>query len=150
MAGGGVHGKVVCIAHGIMTGDGLIMTVSQLFILMWTRVGEDITETIIGTNTVGTTNGFLARDFNRTGRAGMIIDTGEEKEPGVSRTIEFHHNNKSRNGDIKENRNITGGPRFRNISSGEKGSKGKENIRAEKKAKRKEVRGDTMIRSNDI
>lgn len=150
MAGGGAHGKVVGIARVIMTGDGLIMTVSQLFILMWSRVGEDFTETTVGTNTVGTMNGFLARDFKRTGRAGMTMDTGGEKEPGVSRTIEFHHNNKSRNGDIKESRNITGGPRFRNISSGEKSSKGKENLRAEKKARRKEVRGDTTIRSIEI
>jgi hypothetical protein len=67
------------------------------FILMWTRVGEDITEAIIGTNTVGTMNGFLAGDFKRTGRPGKKIDTGEEKELGVSRTIEFNHNTKNRN-----------------------------------------------------
>jgi len=106
MAGGGVHGRVVGIAHVIMTGDGVIMTASQAFILMSTRVGEDSTETIIGANTVGTMNGFPARDFKRTGRPGMTIGIGGEKEPGVSRTIEFHHNHKNRNSDIKESRNI--------------------------------------------
>jgi hypothetical protein len=34
MAGGGVYGKVVGIAHIIITGVGLIMTEFQVFILM--------------------------------------------------------------------------------------------------------------------
>jgi hypothetical protein len=34
MVGGGVHGKVVGIAHIIMTGVGLIITMSQVFILI--------------------------------------------------------------------------------------------------------------------
>jgi hypothetical protein len=34
MAGGGVHGKVVGIAHIIMTGVGVIITMFQVFILM--------------------------------------------------------------------------------------------------------------------
>jgi hypothetical protein len=34
MVGGGVHGKVVGIAHGIITGVGHITTMFQLFILM--------------------------------------------------------------------------------------------------------------------
>jgi hypothetical protein len=97
MVGGGVHGKVAGIVHVIMTGDGLIMTMFQVFILMSTQVGEDTTETIIGATTGGTTNEFLTGDSSRTGRAGMINDIGEGKEVGVSRTIEFHHNNKSRN-----------------------------------------------------
>jgi hypothetical protein len=34
MAGGGVYGKVVGIAHNIITGAGVIMTMFQAFILM--------------------------------------------------------------------------------------------------------------------
>jgi hypothetical protein len=98
MVGGGVCGKVVGTAHIIITGAGVIMTVFQLFISMSTRVGEDTTEIISGAGTDGTMNGFLTGDFNRTGRAGRIIDTGEEKEPGVSRAIEIdRHNNRDRN-----------------------------------------------------
>jgi hypothetical protein len=34
MVGGGVRGKVVGIAHGIITGAGVIMKVFHVFILM--------------------------------------------------------------------------------------------------------------------
>jgi hypothetical protein len=34
MVGGGAHGKVDGIAHIIITGVGLILTLSQVFILM--------------------------------------------------------------------------------------------------------------------
>jgi hypothetical protein len=34
MAGGGVHGKVVGIAHIIITGVGVIITMFQVFIMM--------------------------------------------------------------------------------------------------------------------
>jgi hypothetical protein len=34
MVGGGVHGKVVGIAHSIITGVGLIITMFQVFILI--------------------------------------------------------------------------------------------------------------------
>ena len=111
-------------------------------------------------------NGFLTGDFKRTGRAGTIIDTGEEKEPGVSRAIEIdRHSNRDRNLDIEESRNITRGLRFRNISSGDKSEKDKKSIKVEKagnievrkagrieveKVGKIEVRGDTTIRSNDI
>ena len=39
-------------------------------------------------------NGFLTNDFNRTGRAGIIIDIGKGEEPGVSRAINLDHNNR--------------------------------------------------------
>jgi hypothetical protein len=158
MGGGGVHGKVVGTAHVIITGTGVIMTMFQLFISMSTRVGEDTTEIVVGAGTHGSMNGFLTGDFNRTGRAGTIIDTGEEKEPGVSRAIETdRHSNRDRNLDIEESRNITRGLRFRNISSGDKSEKDREGLKVEKagrieveKAERIEVRGDATIRSNDI
>jgi hypothetical protein len=93
MVGGGVCGKVVGTAHVIITGAGVIMTMFQRFISMSTQAGEDTTEIVIGVDTHGSMNGFLTGDFNRTGRAGTIIDTGEEKEPGVSRAIEIDHQN---------------------------------------------------------
>jgi len=42
-------------------------------------------------------NGFLTNDFNRTGRAGKIINIGKGKEPGASRTISLDNKNKDRN-----------------------------------------------------
>ncbi len=97
MVCGGVYGKVVGIAHIIMTGVGLIMTVFQVFILMLPQVGEDTIETIIGTDTGGNMNGFLPDDFSRTGGDGKIIDTGKGMEPGASRTIGLDHTNRDRN-----------------------------------------------------
>ena len=41
-------------------------------------------------------NGFLPNNFNRTGRAGIIIDIGKSKELGASRTISLGHNNRDR------------------------------------------------------
>ncbi len=156
MVGGGVRGKVVGTAHVIMTGAGVIMTMFQVFISMSTQAGEDTTEIIIGVGTGGTMNGFLIGGFKRTGRAGKIIDIGEEKEPGVSRAIEIgRHSNRDRNLDIEESRNITRGLRFRNISSGDKNEKDKESTEVEKVEnieveKAEKVEGDTTIRSNDI
>jgi hypothetical protein len=98
MVGGGVRGKVVGTARVIITGAGVIMTVFQLSISMSTRAGEDTTEIVDGTGTHGSMNGFLSGDFTRTGGAGTIIDTGQEKEPGVSTTIEIDHpTNRDRN-----------------------------------------------------
>ncbi len=93
---GGVRGRAAGIVHVTMTGDGLIMTVSQVFILMSTRVGEDTTETIVGTTTAGTTNEFPTIDFKGIGGAGMINVIGEGKEPGASRAIEFRHSHREK------------------------------------------------------
>ncbi len=116
--------------------------------------------------THGSMNGFLTGGFNRTGRAGTIIDTGEEKEPGVSRAIEIDRQKiRDRNLDIEESRIINRGLRFRDIGSGEKSGKDKESPEAEKaeeievgkagrieveKAGEIEVGEATRIRSNDI
>ncbi len=94
---GGVRGRVAGIVHVTMTGDGLIMTACPVFILMSTLAGEDTTETTAGMTTGGTTSEFLTIDFKRIGRAGMINDTGEGKEPGASRAIEVRHSRKERN-----------------------------------------------------
>jgi hypothetical protein len=96
MVGGGVYGKVAGIAHIIITRVGGIITVFQVFISMWTQVGEDTTETITGTGTGGTMNGFLTNNSNRTGRVGIMIDIGKSKELGASRAINLDHHNRDR------------------------------------------------------
>jgi hypothetical protein len=93
MVSGGVHGKGVGIARTIMTGAGFIIVVFQVFILMWTRGGEDTTGPIIGTDTGGIMRGFLTNDFTRTGRAGIIGDIGKGKEPGALRAINLDRKN---------------------------------------------------------
>jgi hypothetical protein len=125
MAGGGVHGKGVGIARIIITGVGFIITAFQVFIMMWTRGGEDTTENIIGTVTDGTMNGFLTNDVDRTGRGGIIIDIGKGKEPGASRAINLDHNNRDRNSDIKGKSNTNRGLRFSDISNRFKSNKDK-------------------------
>jgi hypothetical protein len=42
-------------------------------------------------------NGFLTSDFNRTGRAGKVIDIGKSRELGASRAINLAHYNRDRN-----------------------------------------------------
>jgi hypothetical protein len=42
-------------------------------------------------------NGFLIDDFNRTGRAGKMIDIGKGKGIGASRAIDLDLNNRDRN-----------------------------------------------------
>ena len=62
-------------------------------------------------------NGFLTSDFNRTGRAGKVIDIGKSRELGASRAINLAHNNSDRNQDNKGNSNTNRGPRSRNKES---------------------------------
>jgi hypothetical protein len=42
-------------------------------------------------------NGFLTSDFTRTGRAGVIIDTGKGEEPGAFRAINLDRPPRDRN-----------------------------------------------------
>jgi hypothetical protein len=42
-------------------------------------------------------NEFLTTDFKRTGRAGILIDIGKEKEVGVSRAINLDRDIRDRN-----------------------------------------------------
>ena len=97
MVGGGARGKVAGTAPVITTGVGPIMEMSQVFISTSTRVGEDTTEAVTGTDTGGTMNEFLTDDLNRTGRVGMTIDIGNGKEPGVCRTIDRDRSRRDRN-----------------------------------------------------
>jgi hypothetical protein len=97
MVGGGVPGKAVGIDRSIITAAGVIIEMFRVFILMWTRVGEDTTETVTGTDTGGTINGFPSGDFNKTGGAGIIVDIGKGAILGASRTINLDHNTRERN-----------------------------------------------------
>ena len=117
MAGGGVRGKVVGIARVTITGAGAVIIMFQVFILILTPIGEDTTETAIGTGTGGTMNGFLTNGFSGTGRAGKIIDVGKGKELGASRAINLDHNNRDRNLDNKDNSTINKDLMFKNRDS---------------------------------
>jgi hypothetical protein len=52
---------------------------------------------MIGMDTDGTMNEFPAKEFDRTGIAGIMIDTGKGEELGASRTIILDHNKRDRN-----------------------------------------------------
>ena len=52
-------------------------------------------------------NGFLTNDFNRTGRAGVLINIGKSKKLGASRAISLDHNNRDRHEDSKGSSNIS-------------------------------------------
>jgi hypothetical protein len=62
-------------------------------------------------------NGFLTDDFNRTGRAGMIIDIGKGERPGASRAINLDRNRRDGNSGMKGNSNINRGLRFSTTSN---------------------------------
>ena len=62
-------------------------------------------------------NEFLTNDFNRTGRAGIIIDIGRSKEPGASRAINLDRSRSGRNSDSKGRSNIISCLRFSDISN---------------------------------
>jgi len=96
MAGGGVHGEASGIDLRITTGAGSVIVVFQVFILMWTRIGEDITGAVTGMDTGGNISGFLTREFNRTGRTGKTTGAGKHKEPGTSGTISLDHRSRER------------------------------------------------------
>jgi hypothetical protein len=72
---------------------------------------------MIGTDTAGTTNGFLTHDFNRTGGTGVIIDIGKNEERGVFKIIGLNRNNRDKNWGVKGNSNISRGLRFSSISA---------------------------------
>ena len=96
MASGGVYGKGVGIAQLIMTETGSTMTMFQVSISTWIDIGELITETIVGTDTNGTTTGFLINNSKRTGGVGTRTNPGADKKPGVFRNTHLEHKNTRR------------------------------------------------------
>ncbi len=73
-------------------------------------------------------SGFLTDDFNSTGRAGVILDIGKGREPGVSRAIDLVRNDRCRNSDIKGESNINEGLRSSGSSNGYKSNE--DNLRS--------------------
>lgn len=96
MAGGGAPGEAAGIDQSIMTGPGSIIMIFQVFILIWTRIGGDITGAVTGMDTGGNISGFLTTKFNRTGRTGRMTGTGKDKEPGTSGTISLDRHSRER------------------------------------------------------
>jgi len=96
MVGGGVHGRVAGIAHGIMIRDGGIIAASRLFMLKYLLVGGMNTETVVG----GAINGMLSRypiiKSNRIGMAGKRIDIGNNNKIGESRIYNPESDRKNR------------------------------------------------------
>jgi hypothetical protein len=95
-AGGGVHGKDAGIARCFIAAGGFIIRMFQVSILMWTRVGGQVTETATGMDTGGTMNGFLTSDFNKIGRTGKRIAIGNGRQTGVCGTIDPNRNSRDR------------------------------------------------------
>jgi hypothetical protein len=63
MAGGGVRGRDIGIAHGIMTQDGYTIKGFHPFMDGYTQAGEMITDIIVGEVTGGTINKSLIKTF---------------------------------------------------------------------------------------
>src|SRR5208337_4193779 len=93
MAGGGVRGKDVGIAHGTTTQVGPTIKGSHLFMQEYRQAGGMTTGTIAGKGISGTTNEYLSNKFSRTGRAGKIAGIGRSNKLGVSRGCNPERNN---------------------------------------------------------
>ena len=123
MVGGGVRGKVAGIAPIIMTGAGVITTASPGSILMWTPVGEDTTETIIGVGIGGTMNVFPSDGFDRTGVPGITSGIGKGEGTGASRTIDLGRNGREKNSEGKGSGITVRGPTSSGMSKKDEGTK---------------------------
>ena len=96
MGGGGVHGKDVGIDHVITIGVGSIINTSPIFTMILILVGEDTIETGIGMGIDGTTDGFPTNSLNKTGKVGIAVDIGKEKQNGTWKDINLFHNKDNR------------------------------------------------------
>jgi hypothetical protein len=86
-AGGGVYGRVDGIVRIIMTEVGVILIMFHDSIPVSIQVGEDTIKTIVGEDISGTMNGFVIKDSNRTGKAGILHNIGQNKKATVFRII---------------------------------------------------------------
>jgi hypothetical protein len=96
MAGGGDHTGAAGIAHVIMIVAGVITVGFQFFIMMWTHIGDDIIQIVIGMNILGIIAQFRIHSFNQTGKDGKITDIGKNNENGMFRVIQLNHKNRDR------------------------------------------------------
>jgi hypothetical protein len=95
MAGGGVRGKDVGIAHGTTIQAGPTINAFPLFMQGYPQAGGMTTGIIVGVDISGTTNEYLTNKFNGTGGAGKRTGIGRSNKPGVSRVCSperDHHN----------------------------------------------------------
>ena len=97
MAGGGDHTGAAGIAHVIMIVVGVITVGYRVFIMMWTHIGEDIIQIVIGADILGIIAQFHIHNFNQIGEAGRITDIGRNKENGMFRVIQLDPNRRDSN-----------------------------------------------------
>jgi hypothetical protein len=97
MAGGGDHTGAAGIAHVIMIVVGVITVVCRVFIMMWTLIGEDIIQVVIGMDMLGIIALFHIHNFNQIGEDGKITDIGRNKENGMFRVIQLDPNHRDSN-----------------------------------------------------
>jgi len=97
MVGGGAHTGVAGIAHATMIGVGVITVGFQVFTMMWTHIGEDIIQIVIGMDILGIIAQFHTHSFNQIGEDGKRTDIGKNKENGMFRVIQLNPNNRDRN-----------------------------------------------------
>ncbi len=92
-------------------------------------------------------NEFLINDFNRTGRAGKIIDAGKGQElRGVSRTINPNPNNRDRYRENNGHSNITEGLRSNNMKNGDNSNR--DNLRFSNQSNRDNSNRNSLRFSN--
>ncbi|HVO66267.1 MAG TPA: hypothetical protein VMT12_07290, partial [Syntrophales bacterium] len=143
------HGKADGTGRIITTMAGFIITMSPVFILMWTLTGEDTTETMIGMDTDGTMNGSHTGSSERTGRAGRIIDTGKDNESGTSGTINIGLSSRYRNRDVKAKSSIKRGLRSSDIGNRCKSDIDKSSPRSSNTSNNLSNRRDSSPRSSN-
>jgi len=76
MVGGGVRGKDVGIARGIIIQVGTTIETFHLFIRGYLKAGEMNIGSIVGKDINGTISEYLTNMFNGTGGTGKIIGIG--------------------------------------------------------------------------
>jgi len=84
------------IAHVIMIVAGVITAGFQFFIMMWTHIGEDIIQIVIGMDVLGIIAQFHIHNFNQIGKDGKITDIGKNNENGMFRVIQLNLKNRDR------------------------------------------------------
>ena len=99
MAGGGAHTGAAGIAHVIMIVVGVITVGYRVSIMMWTHIGEDIIQIVIGMDVLGIIAQFHIHNFNRIGEDGRMTDIGKNKENGMFRVIQLNRNHRDNNSD---------------------------------------------------
>jgi len=96
MAGGGDPTGAAGIVHVIMIVAGVITVGFLFFITMWTHIGDDIIQIVIGMNIPGIIAPFHTHNFNQIGKDGKITDIGKNKENGMFRVIQLNRKNSDR------------------------------------------------------